>query len=89
MEAARDTDAPKIVDTCPVGAIREVKEDGTDNFLGHIGFFRCPWMELAGSVDWDKKDERVKENNAREAGDPEIVWTVGCKWMACILLPFK
>lgn len=38
-------------------------------------------MELAGpkGVNWDDAPRLLEINNQRKAGDPEIVWSVGCK----------
>ncbi|KAJ7664933.1 acyl-CoA N-acyltransferase, partial [Mycena rosella] len=70
LEAAQGDSAPKIVNGCPVGTIREVKEDGTDIFLGSIdlGLAGQPW-ELEGSG-------RVsQETPRRDPSDPDI-WTL-------------
>ncbi|KAJ7594000.1 hypothetical protein C8J56DRAFT_777684 [Mycena floridula] len=79
LSDAKDEEALKVVDECPVRTIREVLEDGTDLLIGDVGVIRCPWMELAGpkGVNWDLKEKLAAENNARLTGDPEILWTVG------------
>ncbi|KAJ7483175.1 GNAT domain-containing protein [Mycena latifolia] len=59
---------------CPVRHIREVQEDGTDVFIGDIGLGRSAWPEV---LDANEKARLVAENNARVAGDPDIVWHVG------------
>jgi hypothetical protein len=84
LEQAKDTRSQRTVDECPVRFLREVKEDGTDIFLGDIAFIRCPWMELAGTgVNWEQKDVLTEENSRLERGDPKIVWSVGgvCSWL--------
>ncbi|KAJ6486066.1 hypothetical protein C8R47DRAFT_980007, partial [Mycena vitilis] len=50
LEAAPNEPTLKIVDACPVRAIREVKEDGTDMFLGEISISLAqqPWIRRAG-----------------------------------------
>ncbi|KAJ7455935.1 hypothetical protein B0H11DRAFT_2200218 [Mycena galericulata] len=69
LEAAREDPEPKIVDDCPVGSIREVKEDGTEIFLGSIEFSLAeqPW-ELEGT---DRYSQRTAK---RDPNDPDI-WT--------------
>ncbi|KAJ7665086.1 hypothetical protein DFH06DRAFT_1186597 [Mycena polygramma] len=70
LEAARN-EPLKIVDACPVRAIREVKEDGTDTFLGEISISLAqqPW-ELEGSGKLSQDTPR------RDPSDPDI-WTLG------------
>ncbi|KAF5312794.1 hypothetical protein D9619_002818 [Psilocybe cf. subviscida] len=79
LEDAKAENKPIIVDGCPVRFIREVKPDGTDVFIGDLGVMRCMHGELMGndSVDWDNKALREQENNARAAGDPSIIWSMG------------
>ncbi|KAF8204428.1 GNAT domain-containing protein [Mycena galopus ATCC 62051] len=70
LENARNDPTLKIVDGCPVRTIREVKEDGTDIFLGDITFDLAdePW-ELEGTG-------RLKqETPRRDPHDPDI-WTL-------------
>ncbi|KAJ6577058.1 acyl-CoA N-acyltransferase [Mycena vulgaris] len=71
LEAVRYDETLKIVDDCPVRHIREVREDGTDIFLGDIAFnlAKYPW-ELEGTG----KDSQ--ERPRRDPSDPDI-WTVG------------
>lgn len=81
LKAARDSKMLQMVDSCPLSAIREVKEDGTEALIGHINLFRCPWLEWAGSTNanLDRAKDWAEYNETRLAGDPEIVWSVGCK----------
>jgi len=68
----------KIMESCPVRSIREVKADGTDVFLGDVGFDRCGYDELDATADADLEKKRlVDANRARKKGDPCIVWTFG------------
>ncbi|KAJ7492076.1 hypothetical protein FB451DRAFT_1551504 [Mycena latifolia] len=70
LEAAREDETLKIVDDCPVRHIREVREDGTDIFLGDIGFRLSyfPWaLEGSGKLS--------QETPRRDPSDPDI-WTV-------------
>lgn len=62
---------------CPVNAIREMKEDGTQVFLGSIGVFRGSFSHLEISEEMSRLKE---ENLQREAGDPGIVWAIGGTW---------
>lgn len=63
----------KYIDGCPVRAIREVHEDGSDTLIGDLGVYReapdVPWLE-----------EGEKDNDLKRVGDPTIVWLVGCKF---------
>ncbi|KAJ6611486.1 acyl-CoA N-acyltransferase [Mycena sp. CBHHK59/15] len=71
LEDARNDEVPKIVDNCPVRIIREVKDDGTDVFLGDIciNLAQEPW-ELEGTG-------RLKQDTPRrDPNDPDI-WTLG------------
>jgi hypothetical protein len=71
LEAARNDPVPKIVNDCPVRIIREVKDDGTDVYLGdvYIDLAAQPW-ELEGS---GKEEQTVP---LRNPSNPDI-WTVG------------
>lgn len=89
LEDAKAEDKAIIVGTCPVRAIREVKADGTDVFIGDMGVMRCRHGELMGtdSVDWDNKAAREEENNGLAVGDPNIIWSMGCKcWVVIHVL---
>ena len=83
LESARDDPQLLFVDGCPVRFLREVKDDGTEVFIGDIGMFRCPYGELMGpsGVDWEGKAKYEEENNKLPAGDPGIVWSIGGKCM--------
>ncbi|KAJ7455930.1 acyl-CoA N-acyltransferase [Mycena galericulata] len=71
LEAAREDPEPKIVDACPVSSIREVKEDGTEIFLGSIDISLAeqPW-ELEGT-------DRYSQRSARRDPDNPDIWTLG------------
>ncbi|KIM88725.1 hypothetical protein PILCRDRAFT_813697 [Piloderma croceum F 1598] len=66
----------KVVESCPVRSIREVKADGTDVFLGDIRVDRCANEELDDD-NADKENSLVDANMAKQTGDPSIVWTIG------------
>jgi hypothetical protein len=71
LEAARDDRAPKIVDGCPVGIIREVKEDGTEIFLGNID------LDLAGQP-WELEGSgRTSQETPRRDPSDHDIWTLG------------
>ncbi|THH10212.1 hypothetical protein EW146_g8443 [Bondarzewia mesenterica] len=73
--SVEDPDAPpKIVGACPVRAIREQKEDGTEIFLGDCGFNLYKFEEI---LDESARAQSVEENSAREIGDPKIIWQIG------------
>ena len=61
--------------------LREVKDDGTDIFIGDLGVMRCAHGELMGSgaVDWANKEALEERNNSIAVGDPSIIWSMGGK----------
>lgn len=76
----KDSSSFKLVDHCPFRAIREVNEDGSEIFLGDITILRSIYGEImGGGLDWDRKAKFEEENSRLEAGDPNIVWTIGSK----------
>ncbi len=83
LDSARDEASLRVVDDCPVRYIREVKEDGTDVFIGDVAIIRCPFMDLTSSseISQEEKDRLLAENVSRPAGDPKIVWTIGSKFI--------
>lgn len=66
-------EAPSVVSGCPFSSIREVLEDGSNVFLGDISIRRCDWQHLPK----DEREQLVKDNDAKPAGDHTIVWTIG------------
>lgn len=66
----------KVVGSCPVRSIREVRADGTDVYLGDICVDRCASEELDDD-NADKENSLVDANMAKETGDPSIIWTIG------------
>ncbi|KAA1468480.1 hypothetical protein DENSPDRAFT_814755 [Dentipellis sp. KUC8613] len=70
-----DADAPlKIVGYCPVSAIREQLDDGTEVYLGSADFKRHDYIDI---VDLEERARLKAENDAKEAGDPTIIWSFG------------
>jgi hypothetical protein len=64
-----------VVGECPVQVIREQREDdGTEVFLGACSLIRSDFSDI---VDHRERETRLRENNARQAGDPSIVWQIG------------
>ncbi|KAG6890041.1 hypothetical protein C0995_012498 [Termitomyces sp. Mi166 len=80
LEAARESPELVLVGNCPVRAIREVLEDGSDVFLGDIGITRAKDGKLLAPPD-ETDDENaaryVEINMSLPAGDPNITWSVG------------
>jgi hypothetical protein len=74
LQEASSDDKLKIVDHCPVRSLREVKEDGTDAYLGDIGIGRWGWEDITNHTE---KQRLIAENTARKPGDPDIVWGLG------------
>jgi hypothetical protein len=66
----------KLFDGCPVQILREVKEDGTQLYLGDVSFLRCRWIE---EKDLEKKRQLIELNESRPIGDPRLIWGVGGK----------
>lgn len=64
----------KVVAGCPVRTLREVKEDGTDIFLGDIGCDRCGYPDV---VDQEEKSRLTFANDQLPPGDKDIVWCIG------------
>lgn len=76
-----ETEGLRWANTNPVRIIREVNEDGTDTFIGDIYFSRCLQGELMSTdgIDWAQQEKNTEMNSSRELGDPNIVWSTGCK----------
>ena len=71
-----------VTESCPVRFLREVKDDGTEQFIGDIGFFRYNRGELMGAegtIDWSIKAEWEEKNRSLPLGDPSIIWALGGK----------
>ncbi|KAF9486333.1 hypothetical protein BDN70DRAFT_869824 [Pholiota conissans] len=68
-----------VPDNCPVRYLREVKENGSEVFIGDLGMMRCMHGELMGpdGVDWENKKKLEEENNDIPVGDPRIIWSIG------------
>jgi hypothetical protein len=63
-----------LVSGCPVRSIREVQPDGSDVYLGDVEIRRHIFEEIG---DLDRRARLVEINNAKEVGDPTIVWSIG------------
>jgi len=79
LEDAKDDPTLKIVKECPVSFLREIKEDGSDVFIGSLGISTCLYGELMGpdGVDWENKKKLEDENNSLKTGDARIIWCFG------------
>ncbi|KAG6846098.1 hypothetical protein H0H87_006462 [Tephrocybe sp. NHM501043] len=81
LEAAREVPGPIIVGSCPVRAIRELKDDGTDVYLGDIGIVKVFNGKLLAppneANDAEKIAQYLEINNALPLGDEAIVWSIG------------
>jgi hypothetical protein len=71
-----DAESPdgSLVDGCPVRSILEENDDGSYTFLGDCGIGRSTFDEV---IDVEERTRLVQENNARPAGDPDIIWSMG------------
>jgi hypothetical protein len=77
LEDAKDDLTLKTVKECPVSYLREIKEDGSDVFIGSLAMTTCMFGELMspdGVVDWENKKKLEDENKSLKAGDARIVW---------------
>ncbi|OCH96417.1 hypothetical protein OBBRIDRAFT_718357 [Obba rivulosa] len=69
-----DPDGPlRTVGGCPVFYLREVREDGTDTFIGSADFRRCCFQ----GEEPETRERLQKENAEKAVGDPSIVWCFG------------
>lgn len=60
----------------PVSAIREVNaENGEERFIGEVALRRRNYISVSDIAERTRLEE---ENEALEAGDPKIDWTLGC-----------
>lgn len=70
VDALENEKSPTLTHS-PVRFLREVQEDGSDVFLGDVGFSRCSDILL---------EDAKYDNDANlelPAGDGDIVWTIG------------
>ena len=70
-----------VTDGCPVRFLREIREDGSELFIGDVGIIRGNHGEVVGldGLDWDNKAKYEAENKALPVGDARIVWSIGGK----------
>ena len=81
LEESRNETILQVTENCPVRSIREVADDGSDVYLGDVGFERCRWHEIQ---DEDERKRMVDENQAKVPGDPTIVWSIGGLFEVCV-----
>ncbi|KAH0591178.1 hypothetical protein H2248_001273 [Termitomyces sp. 'cryptogamus'] len=83
LNAARNEPNAILLNDCPIRNIRELKEDGSDVFLGDIGISRVVEGKFLVPAEEDTSEETKAKykaaNDALPLGDPDIAWTVGCK----------
>jgi hypothetical protein len=60
----------------PITVIRKMNSDGTGVFIGNIGIRRREFFSIQNEVERKRAKD---ENDALEAGDPRIVWEIGCE----------
>ncbi|KAL4243253.1 hypothetical protein ABKN59_011361 [Abortiporus biennis] len=72
MENLRHLDR-HFVGGCPVNCIREILSDGTQVYIGDITVKRSKFTHI---LDKSERDALTAENEAKEAGDPTIVWAI-------------
>ena len=66
--------SPIVVSEPPVRTLREIREDGTDVYLGDVTFLRERYIDME---DGNEKSALLKANRDRATGDPEILWCIG------------
>ena len=76
LDQMRTSEPGSPVDGCPVHILREIREDGTDVFIGDISFSRQHFPEISDPVE---RERRKQENNACPSGDSRIVYTFACE----------
>ncbi|EJU02581.1 hypothetical protein DACRYDRAFT_99681 [Dacryopinax primogenitus] len=64
----------KFFDYTPMCVIREVQPDGSQIFLGVVDLVRS---SFGGETDSATKEQLIKKNRGKTAGDPTIVYMVG------------
>ena len=73
------------VEGWPLAILRRRKEDGSEEFVGDLGVGReDDFLEVG---DAEERERKTGENERRERGDPEILWTMGCKFGRSSSLP--
>ncbi|KAI8990554.1 acyl-CoA N-acyltransferase [Trametes punicea] len=72
--AAHPDGPPVLVSSCPVRSLREVREDGSELFLGDITLIRERWPDV---MDKEVKESLARPNAEKAVGDPDIVWCIG------------
>ncbi|KAJ7240464.1 hypothetical protein C8J57DRAFT_98878 [Mycena rebaudengoi] len=65
LEAARNDATLKIVDGCPVRSIREVKDDGTDAYIGEIE------IHLSEHA-WELNGRETQTTPRRDPSNPDV-----------------
>lgn len=84
---AQGNEEPIFVNGCPIRALREVQDDGTDLYLGDIFIHRC--IRFDDLRDAEQEKLRAKENMALPIGDPNIIWDVGGAAIRAVLTPYS
>lgn len=72
--ANQGTSELKIVGGCPVRSLREVRDDGTDIFLGDLGVDRAGFPDVVDEVE---RARLATENEQIPVGGERIVWCIG------------
>lgn len=64
---------PRFVGGCPAKCIREVRNDGTDVFVGYITVHRGVYVDVP---DETKRRTITEENEKKPIDDPSIRWSI-------------
>ncbi|TCD65676.1 hypothetical protein EIP91_002303 [Steccherinum ochraceum] len=71
-EAAFPEGPLQFIGGCPVTALREVKPDGTQVYIGDVKVRRCLFVHLG--LEEPERLQVMEANDARPVGDESIVW---------------
>lgn len=74
-DAADNNRAPIVSRGCPVRSLREIKEDGSDLFIGDISIDRAGRFTYLR--DAESEAQKIEHNKSLPTGDPEIIWDIG------------
>ncbi|KAF5312790.1 hypothetical protein D9619_002817 [Psilocybe cf. subviscida] len=79
FKLSQSSQTPAILSGCPFSALREVKDDGSDEFIGNITLKRCNFCEFLNTdtIDFENAQKNTAANDALEVGDSNIVWGIG------------
>ncbi|OBZ68613.1 hypothetical protein A0H81_11663 [Grifola frondosa] len=60
---------PRLMNACPVRMIREVKDDGSEVYLGELTLDRCGYPDVR---DWQERERLCRENAEKRPETPGL-----------------